>query len=600
MNYAYVPYVITAVVLYLFSYIYYLKISHGLGNKATYLQMRRFIPCAILAVLPAALAGLPLASPLFVIPTIVAVLWIVTYPSLYFISNHKVSSDFEFHFEAVFGLYFIAWISSLGIIAQQFGWLAIPATILITIAELIMLAIPVAQLIYYGLYKACINENGMEMIQETHYNEIIEYIKSMPFMLNIITFLGSIFVATATLYFNYQELIIPKDTPIVNLAIIATIAIFLSNYLWKKKHGVFIRTAIVEFYLDVKEYLATNLQYAKNMQERISELQVTLLNKTDKPHTILLVIGESESRDYMKAFNKEYKYDTTPWLNKMAQSKNFILYPNAFSIYANTVIAVSNAITEINQYNNKKFYEACSIVDIARAADYKVHWYSNQGHLGCADTPVTLIANTADVAKWTKQELNQVQYDESLLPYLEELDPKKNNFLVVHLKGNHFNFLNRFPESFTKFGTPGKYDLEVNYADSIAYTDYVLEQIFNYAKDKLNLQAMVYFSDHATVPDKRRSPNFEGLASVRIPFFTYFADEYIAQHKEVYNTLKKHEDLYWTNDLAYELLCSIFDIKSNRFDEANSLASEKFKYKREDLRTNCGQTRLQQKRGQQR
>lgn len=153
-------YIITAVVFYLFSYIYYLKISHGLGNKATYLQLRRFIPCAILSVLPAALAGLPLSSPLFVIPTIISILWIVTYPTLYFISNHKVSSDFEFHFEAVFGLYFIAWISSLGIIMQQISWLAIPATILITFAELIMLAIPVAQLIYYGLYKACINETG--------------------------------------------------------------------------------------------------------------------------------------------------------------------------------------------------------------------------------------------------------------------------------------------------------------------------------------------------------------------------------------------------------------------------------------------------------
>ena len=318
MSFSYSTYIITAVVLYLFSYIYYLKISHGLGNKATYLQLRRFIPCAILAILPAALAGLPLSSPLFVIPTIIAILWIVTYPTLYFISNHKVSSDFEFHFEAVFGLYFIAWISSLGIIAQQLGWLAIPATIFITIAELMMLAIPVAQLIYYGLYKACINENGMEMIQETHYNEIIEYIKSMPFMLNIITFLGSIFITVATLFVNYQEMIIQKDTPIINLAIIAAIAIFLSTYLWKKKHGVFIRTAIVEFYLDVKEYLATNLQYSQNMQERISELQVTSLNKTDKPHTILLVIGESESRDYMKAFNKEYKYNTTPWLTKMS------------------------------------------------------------------------------------------------------------------------------------------------------------------------------------------------------------------------------------------------------------------------------------------
>lgn len=592
MSYIDATYIITAVVFYLFSYIYYLKISHGLGNKATYLQLRRFIPCAILSVLPAALAGLPLTSPLFVIPTIIAILWIVTYPTLYFISNHKVSSDFEFHFEAVFGLYFIAWISSLGIIMQQISWLAIPATILITVAELIMLSIPVAQLIYYSLYKACINENGMEMIQETHYNEIIEFIKSMPLVLNIFTFLGSICVTAAALFVNYQEMIIQKNAPIVNLTIITAIAIFLSAYLWKKKHGVFIRTAIVEFYLDVKEYLATNLQYSQNMQERISKLQVTPLNKDDKPHTILLVIGESESRDYMKAFNKEYKYDTTPWLNKMAQSKNFILFPNAFSIYANTVIAVSNALTEINQYNDKKFYEACSVVDIAHAAGYKVHWYSNQGHLGCADTPVTLIANTADVAKWTKQELNQVQYDESLLPYLDELDTEKNNFLIVHLKGNHFNFLNRFPESFTKFGTPGKYDLEVNYADSIAYTDYILEQIFNHAKNKLNLQAMVYFSDHATVPDKRRSPNFEGLASVRIPFFTYFADEYIAHHKEVYDTLKKHERLYWTNDLAYELLCSILDVKSNRFDEANSLASEKFKYKREDLRTNCGQTRI--------
>lgn len=592
MSYIDATYIITAVVFYLFSYIYYLKISHGLGNKATYLQLRRFIPCAILSVLPAALAGLPLTSPLFVIPTIIAILWIVTYPTLYFISNHKVSSDFEFHFEAVFGLYFIAWISSLGIIMQQISWLAIPATILITVAELIMLSIPVAQLIYYGLYKACINENGMEMIQETHYNEIIEFIKSMPLVLNIFTFLGSICVTAAALFVNYQEMIIQKNTPIVNLAIIAAIAIFLSTYLWKKRHGVFIRTAIVEFYLDVKEYLATNLQYSQNMQERISKLQVTPLNKDDKPHTILLVIGESESRDYMKAFNKEYKFDTTPWLNKMAQSKNFILFPNAFSIYANTVIAVSNALTEINQYNDKKFYESCSVVDIAHAAGYKVHWYSNQGHLGCADTPVTLIANTADVAKWTKQELNQVQYDESLLAYLDELNPGKNNFLIVHLKGNHFNFLNRFPESFTKFGTLGKYDLEVNYANSIAYTDYVLEQIFNYAKDKLNLQAMVYFSDHATIPDKRRSPNFEGLASVRIPFFTYFADEYIAQHKEVYDTLKMHENFYWTNDLAYELLCSIFDIKSNRFDETNSLASEKFKYKREDLRTNCGKSKI--------
>ena len=94
-------YLLLAVIFYFTAYFYYLNISHGLGNKATYLQLRRFIPCAILAVLPSASVNFPISEPLFFIPAIICYLWIFTYPTLYYISNHKVSSDFEFHFEAV-------------------------------------------------------------------------------------------------------------------------------------------------------------------------------------------------------------------------------------------------------------------------------------------------------------------------------------------------------------------------------------------------------------------------------------------------------------------------------------------------------------------
>ena len=453
-------YVLLACFFYFVSYIYYLKISHGLGNKATYLQLRRFIPCAILSVLPAASADISLLDPLFIIPAIVCWLWIFTYPTLYYISNHKVSSDFEFHFEAVFGLYLVAWISSLGILFKQIPFLAIPSTIVITTVEFLLLIIPIAQLAYFGLYKACINENGMQMLLETHYNEIIEFFKSMPWLFNLITTITIIALPVILGYNNLKSLEQPIASPNYVLILNIAIAIFLTIYLWKENNGVFIRTAIVEFYLDMKEYLATNQLYTKNLQQRYKNLIVTPLSKvSDKPSTIILVIGESASRDYMKAFNNNYKYDTTPWLSEQKNNKNFILFPNAYSVAANTVIAVSNALTEMNQYNDKKFYESCSIVDIAHKLGYKVHWYSNQGHLGCADTPVTLIADTADVAKWTKQELNQVQYDTSLLSYLDEIDPNKNNFVVIHLKGSHFNFLNRYPKEFTKFGTPGKYDV---------------------------------------------------------------------------------------------------------------------------------------------
>ena len=208
--------------------------------------------------------------------------------------------------------------------------------------------------------------------------------------------------------------------------------------------------------------------------------------------------------------------------------------------------------------------------------------------MGSADTPVTLVANTSGTAKWTKQNLNQVQYDEALLDYLDEVAPTKNNFVVIHLKGNHFNFINRYPQSFAKFSEPEKYDLIPNYIDSIRYTDYILQKIWEYGTQKLNLQAMLYFSDHATIPDKRRAPDFGGFGTVRIPMFTYFSDEYITKFPETVNTLRQNENQYFTNDLAYDLMCGIFNIISNHFDESNCFSSPLYKFTRETLKTNLG------------
>lgn len=49
-------YLLLTALLYFISYLYYVKVSHGLGHKAEFLQLRRFLPCALLAVAPAATA----------------------------------------------------------------------------------------------------------------------------------------------------------------------------------------------------------------------------------------------------------------------------------------------------------------------------------------------------------------------------------------------------------------------------------------------------------------------------------------------------------------------------------------------------------------
>ena len=488
-------------------------------------------------------------------------------------------------------MYIISWLLSLKFLVTAFNIFPKALLLIISTIEFLIFLIPFAQWVYYYLYRSCITEDGMMMIQETHYNEIIEFFKSFSVIFNIITFSSAIILYFAFIYSNLVYS--PINLNIEQIASLAAIFMFLSIYLWKKRKGVFVRTGIVELYLDVKEYFKTTMLYQTNMEKRIQNLQVTPSQPVfTKPSTIIMVIGESASRDYMSAFT-DYPDETTPWLSEKKHDPHFILFPHSYAVVAHTVSVLERALTEFNQYNDKQFYTSCSIIDIAHKAGYTTHWYSNQGHLGCADTPVTLVANTSGIAKWTKQNLNQIQYDESLLDYLDEVDPQKNNFVVIHLKGSHFNFINRYPQSYAKFSEPGKYDLINNYIDSITYTDSILKRIWEYGKTKLNMQAMLYFSDHATIPDKRRSPNFDGFGALRIPMFTYFSDEYIETFPNTFKTLKKHENYYFTNDLIYDLMCGILNIQSNHYDERNSLASPLYQFDKDNLKVYFGQLPLQ-------
>ena len=585
-------YIIAGICLYIASYAFYVTFSHGLGHKAEYLQLRRFIPCAILAMLPATCANITLSSPLIVSSFIVGLSWIITYPLLFFKTNRIRSNDFGYHLDVVFGLYVIGWLTSIKVIILYFNFLPTALLTIESTIELLLLLIPLAQWGYYYLYDTCIDDNGMMMIQETNYNEVIEYFSSLPKIFLFASFAFLISIYSLLIYTNINFLHVQSNISINNLIPIFLTFIFLTVYLWKKKKGVFIRTGIVELYLDVKEYFETTKLYIHNMNERVANLTVTPSKPSfSKPSTIILVIGESEARDYMSAFC-DYPLDTTPWLRSKKTDDNFILFPHAYSTIPHTVSALERALTEFNQYNDKQFYTSCSIIDIAHKAGYNTYWYSNQGHLGCADTPVTLVANTSNISKWTKQNLNQLQFDESLLEYLPEIDPSTNNFVVIHLKGNHFNYINRYPQSFAKFSKPNKYDLIPNYLDSVAYTDYILQQITEYAQKNLNLQALLYFSDPGVTPDQRRSPNFNGFAAVRIPMFCYFSEEYKSLYPQTFETLKNHSDYYWTNDLAYELICGILNITSNHYDESNSLASPKYKFTKETLKTDLGKRYL--------
>jgi len=168
------------------------------------------------------------------------------------------------------------------------------------------------------------------------------------------------------------------------------------------------------------------------------------------------------------------------------------------------------------------------------------------------------------------------------------MDASKNNFIVFHIMGSHDDYHNRYPKHLQKWSDDDEMDGQADYDNTILYTDYVLSHIYEYAKTNLNLDVMIYFSDHGIDPTRRRQPDETGFKSVRVPLFVYLSDRYQEHHSTIYDTLRTNENIYATNDLMYDLTCGLLGAESNHCDKTYSIISKEFKLQREDLLTRRG------------
>jgi len=572
------------------STVFYRTVNKGLSSSSRHQQLTRVSLASVLAMSPWLIAGLLPCGAAAITGAVISALWSVTYPLLYHLTNRRQSSEYDNQMDIVLGLYAFGFISAI-----QLGLDGYPvaAGLLSGIVEAVMMALVLSQWVYYFLYKEAIDFKGMTIVQATNVNEVLEFARSFRLAAAgaVIALLAVVTIAPAAL-----NILSGADDPVLPLWLRCAefaVACALGCFIFLGKRSPAKRCGLVSLYSVICDYRRKNSRYGESVRERVSRLQVVPEVEDDaSPRTIIMVIGESANRDFMSAFTPLDR-ETTPWLSEAGRSDNMILFPNAYSCAMVTVNSLKRALTESNQYNGKDFLDSVSIVDIAHKLGYKVHWYSNQGHLGSFDTPVTLVADTADVARWTDQQLNKVPYDETLLGFLDEIDPAANNFVVVHLKGSHFNFANRYPAGKTQWmPAPGEDANVVNYLNSIHYTDEVLRRIYEYGVARLNLEAMVYFSDHATIPDRTRTPGFMGFGMTRIPLFVWLSDRYRRLHPRRDKALHSNAMKFFTNDLAYELMCGLFDVRSDNFDESNSLASENYKFTRDMLLTYDGTVRI--------
>lgn len=329
--------------------------------------------------------------------------------------------------------------------------------------------------------------------------------------------------------------------------------------------------------------------------QKLSTLTSLKLNPdVDKDGNLfVLVIGESQSASHIQAYG--YQKATTPKLVERLKEPNHLLFNNVFSSWPQTVQALSYALTNANQYNQVEVSDAYSLIEIARAVGFDTYWLSNQRKYGMYETPITVISSTANHEIWTNgsAKMEGVFFDEELVNRLPKVDPNKNTLIIIHLMGSHQKYEKRVPKEFRQF--TGADEVVASYDNSILYTDYVVDEIYNNAKKNPAFKALVYFSDHGEEPHVvgGHDPVNVTYQMLKVPLFVYLSDSYRKNHLNLFESLKSNEHKYFSNDLIFDLMVSLMRIEGvPNFEESLNLSSKKYRLDKASTLTMYGKKHI--------
>lgn len=308
-----------------------------------------------------------------------------------------------------------------------------------------------------------------------------------------------------------------------------------------------------------RQYQANIVQAEKFHEENYKKLQIT--DKQGKPlqGTVILIIGESENRDRMTAFNPKLKEDSTPWLSGMAKDNQAILYKKAYSNFPATALALEQVLTSENQYGNQQFSDAVSILDVANKVGYETWWLSNQNRTANGTAAYEVVAEAAKHKLWTNP---APQDDKALLDLLKKVPKDGNNFVIIHMYGSHTRYMDRYPAGYPEIHNSTKANV-VKYDTSVKYTDEIMGRIFDYAEKNLNLKALIYTSDHGEDMANGHGEGGFTFAMVHTPVFFYFSPEYRKDYPQLVSNVEKHKDDFFTNDLMFDSLSGILLARNN-------------------------------------
>lgn len=440
---------------------------------------------------------------------------------------------------------------------------------------------------YYKIFDAGFTHDAMISVLLTNFNETKEFLLSHLGAAALVGVLGLFIlymILTAVLIYkgNRED----KGNSLHSLKMIG-IGILVIAALVPLARGI-PRTFPSWSYRVAHKYIMGSKAAMKKHDENLKDFH--FVGETPKMlnGSVIVVIGESAAEDHMKAFNPSYPAETTPWLSKEEANPDFFLFDKTYTSFPLTEKALAYYLTNINQYNGRNRNESISLTDVANQIGYPTYFISNQSPAP-GNIALELTTSVSKKVYFTRRPGSD---DGKVLDELKKIPDGEKAFIVIHLEGSHDRYKDRVPPDFTGIQVDGHSEKVNDYDSSILYTDDVLKRIYDYGKDHLNMQAMVYASDHGEDMEYFHGDGKFTWEMARIPLFVYLSDSYQKEYPETAKELALHKDDIFTNDLMYDLVCGILRAPNTGYDAKYDQTSPEFSFTKDQATTRYGEIRI--------
>lgn len=302
---------------------------------------------------------------------------------------------------------------------------------------------------------------------------------------------------------------------------------------------------------------------------------------TDQREIYVMVIGEAA-----RAANWQlYGYDrpTNPCLS---QESDVVVYKNVVTQSNATHKSVPMILSSVSADNHSEIYSRRGIVQLYKEAGFRTLVVS------CQAPNRGLIQMMCDEADQTIY-MNGLNDGAMLEPLREAIAADTADlFVVLHSYGSHFNYRERYPDSFSHF-TPDD-DVSISkknrermvnaYDNSIIYTDWFLSEVIGTLRETNACSAMLYCADHGEdLYDDRRGRFLHSSPTItyyqaHVACLGWYSDEWRVTYPEKAEAATANTMAPATTHSVFHTVVQLAPIESRYVKSEVSLVSNEFDY----------------------